>query len=159
MARAPPLVSITYVSPPEGPPVFTSWADYVARTTEYERTMRCRLTAKRANRKRLLSAEVATRLAAADVWAILEGAKGRCLHCKSLAVEHRPSGPLGQPMPWECVGRRIGSLEHLKPRIRGGGNERDNLAWACLWCNTWPKERHPFAPDHGGLYPPDSGPE
>ena len=52
------------------------------------------------------------------------------------------------------MGRRIGSLEHITSRIEGGGNEAANLAWACLWCNTWTCERRFGATDHGGLHPP-----
>lgn len=140
----------------EPAPIFASWADYIVRTSERERRVRCQLIAKRASRKRLLSEEVTIRIAAQDVLQILEQARGRCIHCRSLAVENRPTGTnKGGPISWERVGRRVGSLEHLKPRFFGGGNERENLAWACLWCNTWRSEGRPFANDHGGYYPHD----
>ena len=136
------------------PPVFLSWGDYLARTPFSLRMTRCHAAAKKANRKRLLSDAPATRLTGRDVWAIVEAAQGRCAHCGSLAVENRPSNPVtGAPMPWAQIGRRIGSLEHSRPRIHGGGNDLLNLAWACLWCNTWPSERRPQAADHGGYYP------
>lgn len=134
-------------------PVFASWQDYLAKTTPAERRLRCRLTAKRANRQRLLSASVSIKLLEDDVWAVIEAAEGRCVHCRSLAVEARPSSANGAPLPWEHIGRRIGSLEHLRSRISGGDNHRENLAWACLWCNTWENERRPMADDHGGYYP------
>jgi hypothetical protein len=136
------------------PPVFGSWADYLARTSERERMARCYAAAKKANRKRLLSDAPTTRLTAQNVWAVIEAAHGRCAHCGSLAVERRPSSVTGAPVPWAQVGRRIGSLEHVRWRY-GGGNDLSNLAWACLWCNTWQSERHPQAPDHGGYYPQD----
>ncbi len=138
------------------PPTFISWADYLARTTPSERMRRCYAAAKKANRKRLLSAAPLTRLSGCDVWDVIEASKGRCTYCGSLAVENRPSHPVtGAPLPWAQVGRRIGSLEHNRSRIAGGDNNFDNLAWACLWCNTWPTERRPGAKDHGGLHPVD----
>ncbi len=54
------------------------------------------------------------------------------------------------PLPWETAGRRIGSLGHLTARVFGGDNTPGNLAWSCLWCNTWPQERTPSAADHDG---------
>src|SRR5258707_4186324 len=83
----------------------------------------------------------------------MEAAQGRCAHCGALAVENRPSSPTGVPLPWAQVGRRIGSLEHVRWRYGGGGNDLSNLAWCCLWCNTWPKERRRGATDHGGYFP------
>jgi hypothetical protein len=141
--------------PEPPPPVFRSWADYLARTSERERMARCYAAAKTANKKRLLSDAPTTRLTAQDVWAVIEAARGRCAHCGSLAVESRPSSPTGAPMPWAQVGRRIGSLEHVRWRCGGGDNDLSNLAWACLWCNTWQSERRPQALDHGGYYPQD----
>ena len=143
-------------TPSTDPPplVFLSWDDYLAKTSIGERMTRCSATAKRANRKRLLSATVETRLSGQDVWAILEAAQGRCVHCNSLAVENRPSNPVtGAPAPWDPIGRRIGSLEHIRTRYHGGGNDRENLAWACLWCNTHRRGRRPQATDHGGYHP------
>src|SRR5919198_2039864 len=78
-------------------------------------------------------------------------AKGRCCYCGSLAVEKRP---VDHPdRRWDHVGRRIGSLEHVVPVVEGGRNTVENLAWCCLWCNTWPSERTPGATDHGGFHP------
>lgn len=93
------------------------------------------------------------KITGADVWAVLEAAKGRCEHCRPLAVESRLSGPNGKPLSWAQVGRRIGSLGHRQARFSGGSNAPGNLSWTCLWCNTWPSERHPGATDHGGIPP------
>jgi hypothetical protein len=138
---------------PAPPPIFQSFDDYVARTTVAERMNKCNAAAKKANRERLLSAAPKVRLSARDVWAVCEAARGRCAHCGSLAVERRPSKPNGAPAQWAQVGRRIGSLEHRQWRVAGGNNDLSNLAWSCLWCNTWPTERRPGATDHGGFYP------
>jgi hypothetical protein len=89
-----------------------------------------------------------------DIWYLIEQAKGRCIYCGSLAVEGRPSHPVtGAPLSWAHVGRRIGSLEHVESYPDGRINELTNLRWSCLWCNTWPSERHYNAVDHGGFYP------
>jgi len=93
------------------------------------------------------------KITAADVWAILQAAEGRCEQCGSLALEQRPSGPDGRPTPWTHVGRRIGSLGHRLARFNGGCNNATNLCWSCLWCNTWPTERRPGATDHGAQKP------
>ena len=94
------------------------------------------------------------RLQGSDVWSIIERAKGRCTYCGSLAVENRPSHEIrGSPLPWEHVGRRIGSLEHLQSFLDGRINALDNLAWACLWCNVHPSARIAGATDHGGFFP------
>lgn len=139
---------------PDPPPtVFSSWADYLRRTTRSERMVRCYAAAKKANRKRLLSNAPDTRLSGIDVWNVIAAARGRCVHCGSLAVETRPSAPNGAPIAWAQMGRRIGSLEHVHWRFGGGDNNLSNLAWACLWCNTWPAERRANALDHGGFYP------
>jgi hypothetical protein len=160
LQNPPPLKPVKWQMPdmpvPDPPaPVFATWADYIARTSERERMARCYAAAKKANRKRLLSDAPTTRLSARDVWAVMQSARGRCAHCGSLAVENRPSSPTGAPVPWAQVGRRIGSLEHVRWRFGGGGNDMSNLAWACLWCNTWQSERCPQALDHGGYYPGD----
>jgi hypothetical protein len=139
-----------------GPPVYTSWEDYLSRTTNAQRMKRYYAASKKANRKRLLSATPEHRLTGPLVWKVIETARGRCAHCNSLAVENRPSDTkTGQPLSWAQVGRRIGSLEHVKWRMGGGDNDFDNLAWACLWCNTWPFERRWGATDHGGYFPED----
>lgn len=135
-------------------PVYTSWADYLAQTTWTSLRRRCCDTAKRANRKRLLSPVPQHRITPLLVWYVLSEARGRCAHCGSLAVERRPSDPhRGNPVTWEHIGRRIGSLEHKRTRFSGGDNDPANLAWCCLWCNTWPQERLRSASDHGGYYP------
>ena len=76
------------------------------------------------------------KITGADVWAVLEAAKGRCEHCRSLAVESRPSGPNGKPLPWTQVGRRIGSLGHSSPRAaminQHATRERDKSIAAAL---------------------------
>jgi len=142
--------------PAAGPPIYASWTDYLANTTYGQRMRRCYAAAKKANRKRLLSASPGFHLSGQDVWAVIENASGRCIHCGSLAVEGRPSHPTtGQPLPWAHVGRRIGSLEHLRWRLGGGDNDLSNLAWACLWCNTWEVARRWHATDHGGYFPTD----
>lgn len=132
--------------------MFTSWEDFLERTTEKERMDWCRAKANKANRKRLLSDEPTVKLTAEDVWRVLESYKGHCYYCGSLALENRPSKPNGSPLPWEHMGRRIGSLEHIERRFSGGENNYDNLAWACLWCNTWEDERKKCTDNHGGLY-------
>jgi len=139
--------------PDPPPPVYASWLDYLQRTTRSECMDRCYAASKKANRKRLLSDVPSKRLSGPGVWAIIDAAQGRCAYCASLAVESRPSGPNGAPMAWAQVGRRIGSLEHVRWRYGGGGNDLSNLAWVCLWCNTWPSERRHHALDHGGFYP------
>lgn len=136
-------------------PMYASWEDYLARVDRAARMARCAQAAKKANRKRLLSEAPATRLTAQDVWNVIDAARGRCAHCGSLAVESRPSSPTGAPVAWAQIGRRVGSLEHVRWRFGGGGNDLSNLAWSCLWCNTWPSERRSGSIDHG-FYPPDS---
>jgi hypothetical protein len=108
-----------------------------------------------ANRERFMSGKPDSSLSLDDVWTVLETARGRCAHCYSLAVEPRPSQPNGAPLPWGSVGRRIGSLGHVISRFHDGRNALENLAWSCLWCNTWQSERRPRATDHGGLFPED----
>lgn len=133
-----------------GPPQYADWADFIRRTTTAERMAWCRMKAKKFNR----TIPEGVRLTPEIVWSVMRSAKGRCRFCGSLAVERRPSKASGAPAPWESVGRRIGSLEHIRPRVYGGSNARRNLAWCCLWCNTWPGSREPGATDHGGHYPP-----
>jgi hypothetical protein len=192
-------------------PLFLSWTDYLARTSDVERMAWCAEKAKRANRRNrppylptipwlsrksedreradidwfqqkledmgllpltpdnlrlgvmLIRAEESQKAAAAlaepnpklmvtkhQVWAILETARGRCAYCNSLAVERAPANPATRELaPWAQIGRRIGSLDH----VNSAENHPDNLAWCCLWCNTWPQERRPSATDHGGYYP------
>jgi hypothetical protein len=140
--------------PPAPEPVFLSWDDYISKTLERDRMRRCHSAASKANQKRFLSRAPDIKITGRMVWGIVEVAKGRCFHCNSFATENRPSNPItGAPLPWAQVGRRIGSLDHIKWRFGGGGNDSSNLVWACLWCNTWPSERRRMATDHGGFYP------
>lgn len=159
-AKTPILAPVSWQMPgtptPDPPaPVYASWTDYIMRTTRRERMPRCHAASKKANRKRMLYGSSFVRISAKDDWDVIERARGRCCHCGSLAIEHRPSMQNGAPAPWAQVGRRIGSLEHLQARLVGGDIFKANLAWACLWCNTWPGERRPNARDHGGYFPPD----
>jgi len=146
--------------PPEStelppPPVYASWDDYLERTTRTQRRHWCARKRKVANRERFMSGKPDSHLSVDDVWTVLETARGRCTHCYSLAVESRPSRPNGVPLPWASIGRRIGSLGHVISRFHGGRNTLENLAWSCLWCNTWQSERRLGATDHGGLFPDD----
>ena len=104
-----------------------------------------------ANRDRLMSGAPAERITSSDVWPVLAAAHGRCGHCGSLAIERRPSGPEGRPLPWGSIGRRIGSLGHRVARFNGGPNTPDNLIWSCLLCNTWPLMRTPGATGYGAV--------
>ncbi|WP_157752010.1 hypothetical protein [Actinoplanes derwentensis] len=132
-------------------PVYRSWADFLAATTTAQRMAWCSRKARRANRPRLMSGPPGLRITASVVWEVLDAAAGRCGDCGSFAVEGRPSGPDGRPVAWAAIGRRIGSLGHRLARFNGGDNDRDNLYWCCLWCNTWPSERRPGATDHGAV--------
>ena len=144
---------------PTQEPTYLSFADYLARTTHAERIARCYAAAKKANQGNgVLSSPPKYRLSRDDVWNVTEAARGRCAHCGSLAVENRPSKPNGAPAPWAQIGRRIGSLEHRQWRALGGDNDVSNLAWSCLWCNTWESERKQGATDHGGFHPPPDDP-
>ena len=132
-------------------PLYASWADYLARAEPAYLLAWCARRAKKANTKRLLSDAPNTQIAAEHVWHVMATARGRCRYCGSLALEGRPSGPNGAPLPWEPIGRRIGSLDHVVARFAGGDNDAHNLAWCCLWCNTWPGERRIGASDHGAI--------
>lgn len=155
MAQAHPVD----VGPRSGPPAsvtpqYASWDDWLQGVSAAEIRRWCQQMAHTANRPRLLSGVPLVRVSPGVVWRVLADAEGRCAYCGSLAVERRPSGAHGQPIAWAGVGRRVGSLGHRKARFKGGGNEVENLAWSCLWCNTWLSERRPGATDHGGFYPP-----
>jgi hypothetical protein len=133
------------------PPVqFQSFSEWCTRISFKEKRAWCNMIAKRANRKRLLSPAPNVKLTGRDVWGVLERARGRCEYCGSLALERRPSQPNGAPLRWDYMGRRIGSLSHLVPRFHGGDNDVANLAWACLWCNTYESERIWGATNCGG---------
>jgi hypothetical protein len=132
-------------------PLYRSYDDYRSKVPLPDIMQKCRNIARIANRPRLYSGTATVKLKANDVFSVLDNAQGRCCYCNSLAVENRPSRPNGAPLPWADIGRRIGSLEHLIPRIDGGDNDANNLAWACLWCNTWHAERIWNAIDHGAI--------
>lgn|SRR5487761_1124053 len=132
-------------------PLFCTWEKFLVATPRADILAWCSMKARRANRKRLLSPEPTVLLRTADVLAVLTAAEGRCCYCGSLCVERRPSATNGGPVPWEHVGRRIGSLGHIRSRITGGDNDSANLSWECLWCNTWSSERRYGATDHGGI--------
>ena len=141
-------------TPTSTPPRYETWEHYLASTTTAERRAMCATRTKKANAPRLMSAAPARRLTAADVWRIVEAARGRCAHCGSLCLEKLPYDPVTKKkLAWGHVGRRIGSLSHLIPRTSGGTNDGANLVWSCLWCNTWKCERVAGATDHGGLQP------
>lgn len=126
-------------------PKYTSWDDFLTRSTHAQRMEWCKAKARRASRS-------STRLTSADVMAVLCNAEGRCCYCGSLAVEKCPPGT------WALVGRRIGTLEHRDALLRGPErNEPGNLAWCCHWCNTHENQRIRGATNAGGLYPaPDT---
>jgi hypothetical protein len=141
-------------APTTAPPQYESWEHYLAATTPAERRAMCRTRTKKANAPRLMSEAPERRLTADDVWQIVETAQGRCHYCGSLCLEKLPYDPeTKKKLPWGHVGRRIGSLNHITSRVLGGTNDHANLAWSCLWCNTWACERTAGAADHGGLQP------
>lgn len=83
---------------------------------------------KRSNRERLMSATPNDCLTGDHVWAVLEAAEGRCAHCRSPALENRPSKPNDAPAPCESVGRRINSRGHVVARFNSDANTPDKLA-------------------------------
>jgi hypothetical protein len=122
--------------PPMREPLYLSFKHYLDDTTEAERKARWRLCARRHG----LPWQV--------VQQVFEAARGRCCYCNSLAVERTP-----QRVPWTSIGRRLGSLEHKGRHhvITIRPFSLDNLAWACMWCNTHPEERIPDAECHGAI--------
>lgn len=133
------------------PPTYENWSAFLRKMKSKSSAAKkmCEARTRKAN-----AADPANQITAEDIWSILVKAQGRCVYCDSLCVETLPyDAKTGRKLPWEDIGRRIGSLEHLIPRRDGGGNEPENLAWACLWCNTWESERRQGATDHGGHYP------
>lgn len=68
-------------------PIYSSWEDYLARTTERERLEWCRVKAKTASRERLMSGRPERRITAQDVWQVAEDAQGQCTYCGSLALD------------------------------------------------------------------------
>jgi hypothetical protein len=71
---------------PAPPPLYTSWEDYLARTSSAERRGSCARKRKVANRERLMSGKPDSLLTVDDVWTVLETARGRCIHCFSLVL-------------------------------------------------------------------------
>ncbi len=139
-----------------GPPEYPSWAAFVEQVPLPVVLGWCAAKAKTANRSRRKSGPPDESVTRDDVLVVMESAQGRCRHCGSLAVERRPSASDGSPRPWEPVGRRIGSLDHLESRLLGGSNLPENLAWSCLWCNVYEDQRTAGALDHGGHHPSSS---
>ncbi len=130
------------------PAVFADWVDYLARTPRAERLSMCAARTARVNEN------TAERVTTDNVWQMVESAEGRCVHCGSLCLQRLPYDPVSKKkLPWAHVGRRIGSVTHLIRRADGGSSHLSNLAWSCLWCNTWRCERIVGATDHGGLIP------
>ena len=108
--------------------MYASWSAFLDATTPAERRRWCAMKVKTANRERLMSRLPQHRITVADVLAVLASARGRSAHiCGSLAVQRRPSAANGAPLPWEHVGRRVGSLGHVVGRFHGGANTPDNL--------------------------------
>lgn len=135
-------------------PQFLTYEEFLATTPLRDIRFWCSRKAVRANRPRLMSGSPAEKITTDDVVAILHGARGRCVHCGSLAVEGAPMHPeTRKPLRWGHIGRRIGSLDHIVSRFDGGTNTPANLVWSCHWCNTWPSERTPGATDHGAIQP------
>jgi len=117
---------------------YDSWEDFISNTTERERLAWCSGKANKSNSKRLLAGTPVPKIKALDVWKVLESVKGKCFYCGSLALEHQP-WVNGKPIPWSYMGRRIGALHHISKNREKDYNDINNLRWACLWCNTWPK--------------------
>jgi HNH endonuclease len=136
-----------------------SWEEYLSITTEAEIMSWCRSKAYSANSPRLYDVfvygeerltpgeavlkgysmpddgEIAHRrilpkLTGDVVREVLFAARGRCCYCGTLCLERRKAH-------WKGDSRKqIGSLEHIIRAEDGGTNDRKNLAWACLACNT-----------------------
>ena len=130
---------------------YDSWEDFISNTTERERLAWCRGKANKSNSKRLLAGTPVQKIKALDVWKVLESVKGKCFYCGSLALEQQPRVN-GKSISWSYMGRRIGALHHIRKNREKDYNDINNLRWACLWCNTWPKERRKGAEDHDGYY-------
>lgn len=102
-------------------PAFRDWSEFVDLTDPAELRRMCVRRMKVANRFRLMSGLPDALITPEDVWFAMSSARGRCRYCGSLAVEGRPSNPInGAPTSWDGVGRRIGSLDHVVPRLEGG---------------------------------------
>jgi hypothetical protein len=152
-------------SPDDPAPIYESWRDFLCKTPWPLLRRFCLDRARQANRPKfhregpgkgtVRSSNAEHRVEGYQVWRVMASAKGRCVHCGSLAVERQP--PDGR---WGRIGRRVGSLEHLVPLSRGGDNDSINLAWSCLWCNHLDRERERRkgltargALDSGGFHP------
>lgn len=141
-------------------PLYSSWADFTSRANPREVRKWCAEKAKKANTRAAERGITAT-IDADDVFATLLAAHGRCSYCGSLAVETIPSGPDGKSLPCRNIGRRIGSLDHVEALYNRGANDRSNLAWACMLCNSGKPRRILGATDHGAVQadgPDDSPP-
>ena len=132
------------------PPValYRSWDEYLARAVVKDILAMCKRRANKAN-TRARKTQDTGRITDADVWRVLNSALGRCYYCDSLAVESRPATDVNASV----VSRRIGTVEHLTRLADGGRNALDNLAWACLHCNTCGTDRFPGATNHGAIHP------
>lgn len=136
MARATPRPAMPPPSSGEPTPVlYTSWEDYLTRTTPAERRRWCAAKAAKANSFRLMSGRPETTISADDVLAVLEKTHGRCAYCGSLSVERRPPGL------WGDVGRASDPSATGLRASTAAQMSLANLAWCCMWCNTWPEDR------------------
>lgn len=54
---------------------------------------------------------------------LCEEQSGHCHYCGRLMTE--------------TPGGRMATLDHFRPRSKGGGHERHNLVAACFRCNQW----------------------
>lgn len=126
---------------------YSSWEAYINSIPPIVLRQKCATVAKHANRR-----FIGYRLTADDIITIITDAKGRCYTCNSLCIERRPTRSNGGPLPWEHVGRRIGSLAHkIDDKRNLEANNPSNLGWQCLWCNLWSSQRIMHATDHGGI--------
>ncbi|GAB3994630.1 hypothetical protein GCM10029992_09680 [Glycomyces albus] len=87
-------------------PIYASWEDYLACTTERERLQWCRVKAKTTNRRRLTSDRRARAVTALDVWRVAEAAQGRCTYCagRSRWKAARPAMVAGRRRGHRLVG-------------------------------------------------------
>ena len=74
---------------------------------------------------------------------------GCCFYCELaiwLVSPHAFAAEQGLTLPQ--VAQRQCTAEHLKPRAYGGGDERENIAAACLACNmTRARRKKPPSPE------------
>lgn len=134
------------------PPKYTTFEAFLQSTPRALIRNWCTQKAKHANRYKVMPGVPVERINTEDVWNLLIQAKGRCHYCNSLAVEKAPTDPItGKTLPWEQVGRRIGSVDHVIARLDSGRNHMSNLVWCCHWCNTHPSQRIKNAKDYGAV--------